>query len=247
MHASLSVAMVVLLTACSPAGDATTGSSAGASGSTSASTSTSTSSDPDMSTGINATGDSPTTGMPGTGTTTGSTTGTASTTGTDSTSDGTTGTASTTGTDSTDSTTGTTGTASTTGSSTGGGGVVASFACVETTLVEPFMQESISGAFLADGTPVDVTAVMVKGGAVDFHVDVALPVDPNDPNAADVAAFETWLTMTGWDVNVNDMTDDRRYFFVPEGAQNVAIFQAFYYKIYGNNGNGQFEFACKLL
>jgi len=51
--------------------------------------------------------------------------------------------------------------------------------------------------------------------------------------------------MKGWDVNVDDMSDDRRYFFAPEGAQNVAIFPAFYYKVYGGGGNGQFEFDCK--
>ncbi len=139
----------------------------------------------------------------------------------------------------------------TSGSSTGastGGGVVASFTCVETTPVELPLKESISGSFLADGTPVDLTAIMVKGGAIDFHVDAAVPVDPNDPNAADVAAFEMWLKMQGWDVNPpGDMSGDRRYFFAPKGAQNVAIFPAFYFRVYEGGGNGQFEFDCSLL
>lgn len=143
------------------------------------------------------------------------------------------------------STGGTSGIGETSGSSTGGG-VVASFTCAETTPVELYLKESISGSFTADGTPVELTAVMVKGGAVDFHVATALPVDPNDPNAADVAAFEASLTMTGWDVNIDDMSGDRRYFFAPEGAQNVAIFPAFYYRVYGGGGNGQFEFDCEL-
>jgi len=138
-----------------------------------------------------------------------------------------------------------TGDPSSTGEASTGGGVVASFSCVETTPVELALKETISGSFLGDGTPVDLSAVMVKGGAIDFHVDVALPVDPNDPNAADIAAFEAFLTMQAWDVNINDMSDDRRYFFAPEGAQNVAIFPAFYYKVYGGGGNGQFEFDCK--
>lgn len=141
-----------------------------------------------------------------------------------------------------------TGDSSTGGSSTSGGDPVASFTCVETTPVELPLKESISGSFLADGTPVDLTAVMVKGGAIDFHVDVAAPIDPNDPNAADVAAFEAWLKMQAWDVNPpGDMSGDRRYFFAPKGAQNVAIFPAFYFRVYEGGGNGQFEFDCSLL
>lgn len=140
-----------------------------------------------------------------------------------------------------------TGGASTGGASTGGGDPVASFTCVETTPVELPLKESISGSFLADGTPVDLTAVMVKGGAIDFHVDVAAPIDPKDPNAADVAAFEAWLKMQAWDVNTpGDVSGDRRYFFAPKGAQNVAIFPAFYFRVYEGGGNGQFEFDCSL-
>lgn len=231
---ALSWGLVVLASSgCSPTASATD-SATGSTSSTGATTGVSTE-------GGTSTGGSPTTGDTSTGdaSTGGASTGDASTEG------GSTG-----GGGSTSGGTGTTTGDASTGSSGGsgtGGGVVVSFTCVETTPVELYLKEAISGSFTAEGTPVDLTATMVKGGAIDFHVDTALPVDPNDPYAADVAAFEMWLTMTGWDVNpADDMSGDRRYFFAPQGAQNVAIFQAFYYKVYGGGGNGQFEFDCAL-
>lgn len=228
---------VLIVGACSPSGASTTDASTDTTAAASATGST----DP---TGMSTSTDSPTsTGAAPTSTATGTTGDSGTSTGAGSTGgEGSTGGASSTGDASSSNSTGD---ASSGGEASTGGGVVASFNCVETTPVELALKETISGSFLGDGTPVDLSAVMVKGGGIDFHVDMALPVDPNDPNAADVAAFEAFLTMKGWDVNINDMTDDRRYFFAPEGAQNVAIFPAFYFKVYGGGGNGQFEFDCK--
>lgn len=107
------------------------------------------------------------------------------------------------------------------------------------------MVETIVGAFAEDGTPHDVVAQYVQSGTVDFAVDVALPVADDDPYAADVTYWEESLTMQGWDVNPpDDPSGDRRYFFAPAGAENVAIFAAFYYRVYEAGGNGQFEFDC---
>ena len=147
-----------------------------------------------------------------------------------------------------------TGSETTDGSSSGGstgdtttGGIVASFTCTETSIVDPPMVETIAGSFDADGVPHDLVAIYTQSGNVDFQVDVAVPVAADDPNAADVADWENTLTMIGWDVNPpGDPTGDRRYFFAPDGAQNVAIFPAFYYRIYEAGGNGQFEFDCVL-
>ena len=158
---------------------------------------------------------------------------------------------------------GTTGAASTTGASSGDassgassgdasssgttGGVVpfSHFACTETTPIDLLLKEAITGAFDAQGIPLDVTAVMVKSGATDFHVDVAGDVAPDDPYAADVLFWEQTLTAKGWDVNPpDDMSGDRRYIFIPDGAQFVAKFSLFYYRVYGGGGNGQFEFEC---
>ena len=139
---------------------------------------------------------------------------------------------------------GTTGEAST-GGTTGGVVPFSHFACTETTPVELLLREAISGAFDAQGLPLDVTAVMVKSGATEFHVDVAKEVAPNDPYAADVAFWEQDLTAKGWDVNPpDDMSGDRRYIFIPDGAQFVAKFSLFYYHVYEGGGNGQFEFEC---
>lgn len=132
-----------------------------------------------------------------------------------------------------------------TGGSTGGLEPFSSFACTELTLVELLLREEISGAFTAEGVPIDVLAVMVKGGAIDFQVDIAGPVAPDDPYAADVAYWEQSLTAKGWDVNPpGPPVGDRRYIFIPEGAQFVAKFALFYYRIYEGGGNGQFEFEC---
>ena len=147
------------------------------------------------------------------------------------------------------STSGTSGADTTTGSTgdTTTGGIVASFTCTETSIVDPPMVETIAGSFDADGVPHDLVAIYTQSGNVDFQVDVAVPVAADDPNAADVADWENTLTMIGWDVNPpGDPTGDRRYFFAPDGAQNVAIFPAFYYRIYEAGGNGQFEFDCVL-
>ncbi|MBX7083677.1 MAG: hypothetical protein K1X88_30995 [Nannocystaceae bacterium] len=131
------------------------------------------------------------------------------------------------------------------GSSSTGGGVVAVFSCDETSVVELPLVETIAGSFDADGTPLDVSASFVLSGAVDFAVDMAVPVAADDPYAADVAYWEQQLTMVGWDVNPpGDPTGDRRYLFIPDGAQGVAIFPAFYYHIYEAGGNGQFDFDC---
>ena len=181
------------------------------------------------------------------------TTGEASTGGGASTGEASTGGGASTGGASTGGSGGTTGEASTGGTtgeaSTGGttGGVVpfSHFACTETTPVELLLREAISGAFDAQGLPLDVTAVMVKGGAIEFHVDVAKEVAPNDPYAADVAFWEQDLTAKGWDVNPpDDLSGDRRYIFIPDGAQFVAKFSLFYYHVYEGGGNGQFEFEC---
>jgi hypothetical protein len=132
-----------------------------------------------------------------------------------------------------------------TGGSTGGLEPFSSFTCTELTVVELLLKEAISGSFTADGVPIDVLAVMVKGGATDFQVDVAGPVAPDDPYAADVAFWEQDLTAKGWDVNPpGPPAGDRRYIFIPEGAQFVAKFSLFYYRIYDGGGNGQFEFEC---
>ncbi len=132
-----------------------------------------------------------------------------------------------------------------TGGSTGGLEPFSSFTCTELTVVELLLKEAISGSFTADGVPIDVLAVMVKGGATDFQVDVAGPVAPDDPYAADVAFWEQDLTAKGWDVNpAGPPAGDRRYVFIPEGAQFVAKFSLFYYRIYDGGGNGQFEFEC---
>lgn len=119
------------------------------------------------------------------------------------------------------------------------------FSCDETTVVDLPMVETIVGSFDADGTPLAVAASFVMSGAVDFSVDVASPVADDDPYAADVAYWEETLTMVGWDVNPpGDPTGDRRYLFIPTGAEGVAIFSAFYYHVYEAGGNGQFEFDC---
>lgn len=132
-----------------------------------------------------------------------------------------------------------------TGGSTGGLEPFSSFTCTELTPVELQLKEAISGSFTADGVPIDLLAVMVKGGATDFQVDIAGPVAPDDPYAADVAFWEQDLTAIGWDVNPpGPPADDRRYIFIPEGAQFVAKFALFYYRIYEGGGNGQFEFEC---
>lgn len=132
-----------------------------------------------------------------------------------------------------------------TGGSTGGLEPFSSFTCTELTPVELQLKEAISGSFTADGVPIDLLAVMVKGGATDFQVDIAGPVAPDDPYAADVAFWEQTLTAIGWDVNPpGPPADDRRYIFIPEGAQFVAKFALFYYRIYEGGGNGQFEFEC---
>ncbi len=88
-----------------------------------------------------------------------------------------------------------------TGGSTGGLEPFSSFTCTELTPVELQLKEAISGSFTADGVPIDLLAVMVKGGATDFQVDIAGPVAPDDPYAADVAFWEQNLTAIGWDVN----------------------------------------------
>lgn len=150
--------------------------------------------------------------------------------------------------------TGSTGGDTTDGSSSGGstgdtttGGIVATFSCTEISIVDPPMVEVITGAFDEAGVPHDLTATFVNSGNIDFQIDVAAPVAANDPYAEDVAYWEETLTMVGWDVNPpGDPTGDRRYFFAPEGAQNVAIFSAFYYRIYEGGGNGQFDFDCTL-
>ena len=132
-----------------------------------------------------------------------------------------------------------------TGGSTGGPEPFSSFTCTELTPVELQLKEAISGSFTADGVPIDLLAVMIKGGATDFQVDIAGPVAPDDPYAADVAFWEQNLTAIGWDVNPpGPPADDRRYIFIPEGAQFVAKFALFYYRIYEGGGNGQFEFEC---
>lgn len=132
-----------------------------------------------------------------------------------------------------------------TGESTGGLEPFSSFTCTELTPVELLLKEEISGSFTADGVPIDLLAVMVKGGATDFQVDIAGPVAPDDPYAADVAFWEQNLTAIGWDVNPpGPPAGDRRYIFIPEGAQFVAKFALFYYRIYEGGGNGQFEFEC---
>lgn len=132
-----------------------------------------------------------------------------------------------------------------TGGSTGGLEPFSSFTCTELTPVELQLKEAISGSFTADGVPIDLLAVMVKGGATDFQVDIAGPVAPDDPYAADVAFWEQNLTAIGWDVNPpGPPAGDRRYIFIPEGAQFVAKFALFYYRIYEGGGNGQFEFEC---
>ena len=132
-----------------------------------------------------------------------------------------------------------------TGGSTGGPEPFSSFTCTELTPVELQLKEAISGSFTADGVPIDLLAVMIKGGATDFQVDIAGPVAPDDPYAADVAFWEQNLTAIGWDVNPpGPPAGDRRYIFIPEGAQFVAKFALFYYRIYEGGGNGQFEFEC---
>lgn len=129
--------------------------------------------------------------------------------------------------------------------STGGAVPVAYFDCTELTVVELALKEKISGAFDAQGVPLAVTATMVKGGAIDFQAPVAAPVAADDPYAADVAFWEQELTAVGWDVNPpGDPGGDRRYIFIPEGAQFVAKFALFYYRVYEGGGNGQFEFEC---
>jgi hypothetical protein len=138
-------------------------------------------------------------------------------------------------------------TESSSGDSTGGG-IVATFTCSETSVVDPPMVETITGSFDEAGVPHDVLATYDQSGNVDFQVDLAVPVAADDPYAEDVAYWEDTLTMIGWDVNPpGDPTGDRKYFFIPDGAQNVAIFSAFYYRVYEFGGNGQFEFDCTLL
>lgn len=129
--------------------------------------------------------------------------------------------------------------------STGGVVPVAYFDCTELTVVDLALKEKISGAFDAQGVPLAVVATMVKGGAIDFQAPVAAPVAADDPYAADVAFWEQELTAVGWDVNPpGDPGGDRRYIFIPEGAQFVAKFALFYYRVYEGGGNGQFEFEC---
>lgn len=129
--------------------------------------------------------------------------------------------------------------------STGGAVPVAYFDCTELTVVELALKEKISGAFDAQGVPLAVVATMVQGGAIDFQAPVAAPVAADDPYAADVAFWEQELTAEGWDVNPpGDPGGDRRYIFIPEGAQFVAKFALFYYRVYEGGGNGQFEFEC---
>ena len=107
------------------------------------------------------------------------------------------------------------------------------------------MVETIDGAFDEVGVPMDLSATFTQSGSVDFQVDVAQPVAPGDPYYDDVVYWEDSLTMQGWDVTPpGDPFADHRYFFAPEGAQYVALFSAFYYRVYEAGGNGQFEFEC---
>jgi hypothetical protein len=140
-----------------------------------------------------------------------------------------------------------------TGSSTGDGStggtteglVFSTFSCTETSIVDAAMVETIDGAFDDAGVPLELVATFTQSGNVDFQVDPALPVAPDDPYYADVMYWEDALTMQGWNVTPpGDPFADRRYFFAPDGAQYVALFSAFYYRVYEAGGNGQFEFEC---
>lgn len=74
-------------------------------------------------------------------------------------------------------------------------------------------------------------------------VGLAPPATPS--RYADVAFWEQDLTAIGWDVNPpGPPAGDRRYIFIPEGAQFVAKFALFYHRIYKGGGNGQFESEC---
>lgn len=233
--------LVTALTALPAAGCGTDG---GTATSDSTATGTSASASTSASTGAGPTTDLPaTTGAPTTGS--GSTTqgGSASTSGDETTSS--TGGSTGAGSAQTSTSDGSTGTGGTGSESTGGGVPVTSFDCTELTVVDLQLKEKISGSFDAQGVPLDVTATMVKGGAIDFHVAAAGPVADDDPYAADVAFWEQELTAQGWDVNPpGEPGGDRRYIFIPEGAQFVAKFSLFYYRVYEGDGNGQFEFEC---
>ena len=134
----------------------------------------------------------------------------------------------------------------TTGSDTGDPDpVVSTFTCVNLGAVEPFLQLHITGGFTAASEPRNLDATHVLGGATEFSVALPLLVDPNDPNYADVVAWESTLSMVGWDVNYpDDGSEDRRYFFIPSGAEGISTFDAFYYRVYGAGGSGQFDFEC---
>lgn len=137
-----------------------------------------------------------------------------------------------------------TGEASSTGGTTGGV-VFSTFSCTETSVVDAAMVETIDGSFDEAGVPMDLVATFTQSGSVDFQVDVAQPVAPGDPHYDEVVYWEDSLTMQGWDVTPpGDPFADHRYFFAPEGAQYVALFSAFYYRVYEAGGNGQFEFEC---
>ncbi len=245
---SLAALLAVQAAACNPDGaasttgtsDPSTSDSTGAASTTGTPTTGTTATSDAATTSTTATSDAPTTSTTATTTSDGSattSTTTSASSGPQSTTDGTTTGESSSG--ASDSSTGAT------GGTTGGVEPFSSFTCTELTLVDLLLREAISGSFTADGVPIDVLAVMVKGGATDFQIDIAGPVAPDDPYAADVAFWEQDLTAIGWDVNPpGPPAGDRRYIFIPEGAQFVAKFSLFYYRIYEGGGNGQFEFEC---
>ncbi|MFV8750192.1 hypothetical protein ACNOYE_06550 [Nannocystaceae bacterium ST9] len=123
--------------------------------------------------------------------------------------------------------------------------IVSTFSCEETSVVEPFLQLTITGGFTAQSEPRNLVATHTLGGAIEFSVPIPALVDPNDANYADVVYWEMQLSMVGYDVNLpDDGTDDSRYLFLPSGAEGVSTFDAFYYRVYGVGGTGQFDFTC---
>lgn len=110
--------------------------------------------------------------------------------------------------------------------------------------------ESIDGTFDLAATPTALTFTMKRSGfAASYTLPTAAKVADTDPNAADLATFAAQLGMAPWDVTplpADNPDGDLAYVLFPTGAQNLSVFQAFYYHLFegGAAGNLQIMLTC---